>query len=365
MVGRVHLAELRLRDFRNYARLDATFGPGFHLLVGDNGQGKTNLLEAIYLLATLRSFRGVGHAQLIRWGQEGWFVGGRVVSQTTHDIQFYWSPRQRRLAVDDQPVATVTEYLGTVRAVVCCTEDTQLINGPARVRRRFLDLLLSQTVPGYLDQLQRYAQAVRARNALLKQDQPDPTALEAFTREVVRWAEPIMRRRAELVPRLEAVAQQAYSRLAPQPETLRLEYRPSVRGDLALALAGARTREQAAQATLVGPHRDELLVLLDDRPAHQFASQGQQRTLAIALKLAQADYLTAVHGSAPILLLDDVLGELDAHRRARLVPVLDRMQTLPGQVFLTCTEQTGPKELSRPVQRWRIQAGTLQAMQSD
>jgi DNA replication and repair protein RecF len=356
----VHLAELRLRDFRNYARLDVAFEPGFHLLVGDNGQGKTNLLEAIYLLATLRSFRGVGNAQLVRWGQEGWFVGARVVSQTTRDIQIYWSPTQRRVALDNQPVGAVTDYLGVVRAVVFCAEDLQLIKGPARARRRFMDLLLSQSVPGYLECLQRYTQAVRARNALLKQPDPDLTALEAFTSELIRWGEPIIRRRHELVPRLEAVAQQAYSRLAPQAEQIRLEYRPSVRADFAIELAQARVRERQAGTTLLGPHRDELLLLLDQRAADQFASEGQKRTLAIALKLAQADYLTAVHGTAPILLLDDVLGELDAHRRANLLPLLDRMPTAPGQVFMTCTEATWPRELSRPLHRWHIKAGSIQ-----
>src|SRR5436190_7782747 len=165
----VHLAHLRLRDFRNYARLDADFTPGFHLLLGHNAQGKTNVLEAIYLMATLRSFRGVGGAQMVRHGQKGYFAGGKVIAQGGHEIKMYWSAAERSLALDGRPVRKLTDYLGVLRTVVFCTEDLLLVKGPGRARRRFLDLLLSQTHAGYLPLLQRYAQALRSRNALLKQ----------------------------------------------------------------------------------------------------------------------------------------------------------------------------------------------------
>ena len=165
----MHLAHLRLRDFRNYARLDVDFAPGFHLLLGDNAQGKTNILEAIYLMATLRSFRGVGSALMVRHGQRGYFVGGKVVGRGEREIKMFWSLRERKLALDGQPVKKLADYLGTLRTVVFCTEDLQLVKGAARARRRFLDLLLTQTQSGYLALLQRYMRAVRARNALLKQ----------------------------------------------------------------------------------------------------------------------------------------------------------------------------------------------------
>src|SRR6058998_1242868 len=128
----MHLAHLRLRDFRNYGRLDADFSPGFHVLVGDNAQGKTNVLEAIYLMATLRSFRGVGGAQMIRHERAGYFVGGRVVGQGEHEIKMYWSLRERKLSLDGQPVRRLSDYLGVLRVVVFCAEDLQLIEGTAR-----------------------------------------------------------------------------------------------------------------------------------------------------------------------------------------------------------------------------------------
>ena len=132
----MHLAHLRLRDFRNYPRLDADFSPGFHLLLGNNAQGKTNILEAIYLLATLRSFRGVGGAQLVRHGAKGYFVGASVQGVSPHEIKMYWSLAERKLALDGQAVRRLTDYLGTLRAVVFCTEDLQLVKGAARARRR-------------------------------------------------------------------------------------------------------------------------------------------------------------------------------------------------------------------------------------
>src|SRR5437867_9974968 len=145
-------------------RLDAVFSPGFHLLLGDNAQGKTNILEAIYLMATLRSFRGVGGAQMVRHGYTGYFVGGKVVGQGEHEIKMYWSLRERKLSVDSQPVRKLTDYLGVLRTVVFCTEDVNLVKGTARSRRRFMDLLLSQTHSTYLPLLQSYTQALRSRN---------------------------------------------------------------------------------------------------------------------------------------------------------------------------------------------------------
>src|SRR5215467_13450868 len=179
----MHLAHLRLRDFRNYARLDADFSPGFHLLLGDNAQGKTNILEAIYLIATLRSFRGVGGAQLVRHGQKGYFVGSQIVSQGQHETKMYWSVRERSLSLDGRPVRKLTDYLGSLRTVVFCNEDLLLVKGPGRARRRFLDLLLSQTHSTYLPLLQRYTRALRSRNALLKNTILDEMAIESFTRE--------------------------------------------------------------------------------------------------------------------------------------------------------------------------------------
>jgi DNA replication and repair protein RecF len=355
----MHLAHLRLRDFRNYTRLEVDFAPGFHLLLGDNAQGKTNILEAIYLLATLRSFRGVGSAQMVRHGQKGYFVGANVVGQGEHDIKIYWSSRERSLSLDARPVRKLTDYLGVLRTVVFCTEDLHLVKGVARARRRFLDLLLSQTYPAYLPLLQRYTQALRSRNALLKQPVLNSATLDSFSRELVAAGNEIMRLRRELVPRVSPLACLAYRRIANDAEELRLEYQPSVKTDFAVELAQSRRREAAYHSTLIGPHRDDLELLLNGRSAAQFGSEGQKRTLAIACKLAQAEYLSDIHGSPPVLLIDDIMGELDEKRRSGFLPLLERAHQLRGQVFMTATEENWPQELGREVQRWQVQGGGL------
>ncbi len=358
----MHLARLRLRDFRNYARLDAEFAPGFHVLLGRNAQGKTNLLEAIYLAATLRSFRGAGGHQLLRHGQQGYFIGARAVGQATREIGIYWSAAERRLTLDRQKVRRLADYLGTLRAVVFCAEDLQLVKGTARVRRRFMDLLLAQTQPGYLAWLLRYLQAVRSRNAVLKRMPLDEALLEGFTDELVRAGEPIIAARQRLVPQLAPLAQSACQSISSAGETLELSYQPQVRGELRAALEAQRARERVRRATLVGPHLDELMLLLQGRPAATFASEGQKRTLALALKMAQAEFLTGAHGVPPILLIDDVMGELDQSRRAGLLPLLERAQHARGQVFMTCTEESWPRELGRALLRWEVAEGALKAV---
>ena len=358
----MHLAHLRLRDFRNYARLDVDFAPGFHLLLGDNAQGKTNILEAIYLLATLRSFRGVGGAQIIRHGQKGYFAGATVVGQGQHEIKMYWSASERKLSLDEQPVRKLTDYLGVLRVVVFCTEDLQLIKGAARNRRRFIDLLLSQTHPAYLPLLQRYTRALRSRNVLLKQRTVDEAALESFTRELIQLGDQLIQLRRELVPRLSPLARLAYRRISHDAEELRLEYQSSVKKDFGVELAQARQRERTYRSTLIGPHRDDLQFQLNNQSAAHFASEGQKRSLAIALKMAQAEYLTGIHGSPPILLIDDVMGELDAKRRSGFLPLLERAHHTRGQVFMTCTEENWPKELGRELQRWEVKNGTLRLL---
>lgn len=355
----VHLASLRLRDFRNYARADLAIGPGFHLLLGPNAQGKTNLLEAVYLLATLRSFRGVGGAQLVRRESRGYFVGATAVGQGTHELKAYWSPRERRLSVDGHPVRRLADFLGYFRAVIFCTEDLQLVKGAARGRRRFLDLLLSQTQPGYLELLLRYTQVLRHRNALLKHPGGDPAALDSFTAQLVDLGGRLMQARRELLPRLLPLARLAHRRISQDAEELHLEYAPAVRGDFAVELARARPREIALRMTLLGPHRDDLQLLLDGQPAAQFGSEGQKRSLVLALKMAQAEYLAAVHGSMPVLLLDDVMGELDVRRRSGLLPLLQHSHRQGGQVLMTCTEENWPRDLGLDLVRWQVENGTV------
>jgi DNA replication and repair protein RecF len=161
------------------------------------------------------------------------------------------------------------------------------------------------------------------------------------------------------VPKFSPLATLAYRRIAPQEE-LRLEYSPSIKTDFAVELAQAHTRERTYRSTIIGPHRDELELLINDRSAAQFGSEGQKRTLAVALKIAQAEYLTDLHGTPPVLLIDDIMGELDLKRRSGLLPLLERAHRARGQVFMTATEENWPEELGRDVQRWIVRGGMME-----
>lgn len=355
----MHVGQLRLRDFRNYARLDAAFEPGFHLLLGNNAQGKTNILEALYLLATLRSFRGVGGAQIVRHEARGYFIGAEIEGPARHDVKVYWSMAEKRLTLDGAPIRRLTDYFGVLRAVVFCTEDLQLVKGTPRIRRRFMDLLLAQTLPTYLPLLQRYTHALRSRNALLKQRSADVDALGSFSSELVAAGESLIRLRRELIPRLSPLARLAHRRIVGDGEEFRMEYAPNVKADFAVELAQSAGRERSYRTTVVGPHRDDLRLTLDDRSALQFGSEGQKRSVALALKMAQAEYLAGLHGSPPVLLIDDVMGELDVKRRSGFLPLLERVHQGRGQAFMTCTEQNWPEELGARLNRWQVSKGSL------
>jgi DNA replication and repair protein RecF len=162
-----------------------------------------------------------------------------------------------------------------------------------------------------------------------------------------------------LIPKLSPLARLAYRRISNDAEELRIEYLPSVKKDFAVELAQARRRELSYRATLVGPHRDDLQLLQNEKSAAQFGSEGQKRTLATSLKMAQAEYLTGLHGSPPILLIDDIMGELDVKRRSGFLPLLERAHQSRGQVFMTATEENWPSELSRELQKWEVKNGNL------
>ena len=181
----------------------------------------------------------------------------------------------------------------------------------------------------------------------------------------MRVGEEIRRHRRELLPRFAPLVREAYGRISNKAEEFRLEYESSIKNDFAVELAQVRARERAYRSTLIGPHRDELGMFLDERPVAEFGSEGQKRSLAIALKMAQAEYITTLHGSPPILLIDDVMGELDSKRRSGLLPLLERSHQARGQVFMTCTEENWPRELGRELVRWTVKQGSISRSDAD
>ncbi len=350
------LTRLELADYRNYQLVEWETSPGLNVLCGPNAQGKTNLLEAIYLLATTRSYRAASDRELVRW------YDGQVApfSRVRGDVSRAGGPSQievivafaergqarKRFRINGVP-RRPGDVVGQVRAVLFSPEDLGLVAGPPEIRRRHLNSLISQVDRRYFQALARYTRVVTQRNALLKilrEGEGDVDELEYWDRQLVADGALLMRTRAEAVVRLAPLIATRHESISASGEESILQYFPHVACDplapgepedsLARQLAAQRGRDLAAGLSLCGPHRDDLRFLVGDRDIQTHGSRGQQRTTVLAYKLAEADFLEHTSGERPLLLLDDVMSELDAVRRACLGQVI---RDWP-QVFLTTTE---------------------------
>jgi len=354
----VHLFRLTLANFRNYAALDLTLGPGLNLFMGPNGAGKSNLLEAVALLSTGRSPRAGADRELLRHealADPIPFV--RVVGETrsgdqasTIEVvaQFAGDPArdldparrraQKRILVN-RVARRATQLVGLFPTVLFSPTEVELVSGPPVSRRHFLDVLGCQLDPGYLRALQEYQRVLPQRNQLLRlmrEGQAQEDELAFWDERLVTNGARLMAARQGSIRRLEPMALEALHELSDGGEALQLRYLPALGAAdgaeggeeglwverLRAALGASRRRELAAGATLVGPHRDDLALQLDGFDAAVYASRGQQRCLALGLKVAEAGLLEARHGGPPVLLLDDILSELDPERRRRLMGLL-------------------------------------------
>jgi DNA replication and repair protein RecF len=313
------VSKLNLRDFRCFAKLEIEFHPESTCIVGRNAIGKTSLLEAVSVLARLQSPRSNSLSQLIRLGAKGMVVDGYA---SNYHLQFYYSAAKRKLALDAVEQKTSTAYLNIARVVYFGNSDIELIRGSGEVRRRFLDYVGSQLFKNYREIFRAYDKALRLRNRCLKMIPIRPSELAAYTKTLLRYGHQLTALRAFLIERLEPFVVEAFSSISDRGEPLSLRYRPGATDDFERALDQTAIEEARAHTTVAGPHRDDLQMLLFSQPADLFASEGQQRTIAIALKLAQARLLQLESRSNPLLLIDDVFGELDSNRRNRLIAAL-------------------------------------------
>ncbi|MBV8276108.1 MAG: DNA replication/repair protein RecF [Verrucomicrobia bacterium] len=324
------LRNLSIRDFRCFTRFDLDFDPGITCIVGGNALGKTSLLEAVVILTRLQSPRTNSLAPVIRTGAKGLVVDGMVDNR---HMQFYYSPKRRKLALDSVEQKDAHEYLQVARAVFFANTDIDLVRGTGEERRRFLDFLGSQFFRDYRNILRSYDKALRSRNAYLKMTPARPREVAAYTKPLIDLGQQLTELRGSLVRRLEPKAIAAFNLIGERDEQFGLEYHCGSSADFQAALAASAEEEARLRTTLVGPHRDDLLLQLSGQPAAIYASEGQQRTMAIALKVSHARLLESEFGRSPLLLLDDVFGELDIGRRNRL------FATLPagGQRIITTT----------------------------
>ena len=378
------LRELELRHFRNLGIQELRFPPEGVAVIGDNAQGKTNLLEAIYYLESFRSFRGAGDSELTEFAEDVFYLKGYVDGDrpATVSAGFDRKRKKKKVSVDGSDAVRISAALGRLGAVVFSPADVDLVSGGPGLRRRFLDIVLSLNRKGYVESLTAYRKAVAQRNAALKSDLA-PLAVRAWDEALIDSGATVTCLRHEWAAAWSDPFT-AYCAAISGNDPVGMAYRPDLGapGDCPASEDGAFGTEEGAvrdrfrarldgswetdmrrRATTPGPHRDELLLTIasDGRslPARTYGSGGQRRTAALALRLTEAATIRRNRGAEPILLLDDAFAELDEVRSGRIMELLREEGT--GQVILTAPRESDVQLRGPSLPRWRIRAGVIEA----
>lgn len=359
------IRELDLRHYRNYDALSLAPYPGLNVFEGLNAAGKTNILESIFLCALGRSHRTPHDAELLQehepFGSIRLFLDTRGGSRSVR-IELIEGDR-KRVYLDDTQISRTGELMGCLNVVMFSPEDLQLVKeGPAE-RRRFLDMELSQLKPSYYYHLQQYNSALKNRNLLLKEMPIRYDMIELWDEQLAKLGSRIICERALFIRELALIARSLHAEMSDGKETLSVAYEPSVpytneerlMETLQEQLADRLERDIYRGFTSVGPHRDDLTLILNGRDVRIYGSQGQQRTTALSLKLSEIELIRKSSGELPVLLLDDVFSELDGDRQARLLEVVSDCQS-----FVTCThlEEFAHIE-SLSMQVWHVESGIV------
>ena len=363
----MHYLTLRAEGFRNLADLELNFHPRVNWVYGPNGQGKTNLLESMLWLVSGRSQRGARDDDMIRFGSEHFFLAGTLADEGAEELRFQSSFERggrKRIRLNGEEVARLSELVGLTGTVVFGPGDVAIVTGEPERRRSFLDYTLSKTDPSYLRELIRYKRVLKQRNALLKSHYPNRNHLGVWTDRLIESGSRIINSRRQNIGQLSASTAEFYGEIGGGREPLELSYMSPVEGTSEAELAASlRSRLELAEAsellkkrTLEGPHRDDMSIDINAHNARKFASQGQKRSAAVALKLAQAEYLARIRRDPPIVFLDDVFSELDEARRERLCQLVGKNY----QSFLA-TPYPGDMRpnLFAEMQRFRVEAGRI------
>lgn len=380
------ITSLSIRDFRNLARVELALPAAGVVLVGPNGHGKTNFLEAIHYLHTLRSVRGARDADLVRFGAEGFHLGAHLQGAAVDEVRvgFARSAKRKRVLLDGVPCERLADAFGAVPSVLFSPRDVELVAGAPTARRRFLDIALATTSRRYLVALQRYRAALVRRNGALRDAARrgdaaarvavwEPALAEAGARlwcdraRWARWAAPRLAERCAAIGERERVTL-AYQSALEVPDEAR-ESEGAVREALAAALERDRAQDLRRMLTHAGPHRDDLALKLGGRAMRTFASAGQQRTAAIALRLIERETLRDGVGRPPLVLLDDPFAELDVDRARRVLEVMlaggpapsAPDASSPGQVILVVPRGDDVPPAFTALQRLDIRDGALHA----
>lgn len=369
------LERVRLRQYRNFGEQELVLPPAGVAIIGENGAGKTNLLEAIYYLEIFRSFRGAADDQLVRFGADVFHLRGDIRTEDQDlriEAAYELRTRRKRVAVDGAEPEKMGEAIGRIGAVVFSPSDIAVISGGPSERRRFLDIVLSVNEAGYLAALQRYRQLLRNRNAVLKTGRIDPALLSVWDDGLAEAGARVMVWRARWVARHAASYAAKYTAISGGTRSA-LRYAPGVRaiGEPAVEawvrdryradLERCAQRDRERGMTHSGPHRDQLEISFEtsdgDVDLREFGSGGQVRTAAIALRMVEAETIHAARGRDCVVLLDDVFAELDAARSARILEMLEAEER--GQVILTAPKESDVQLRGGRLETWRIAAGKV------
>ena len=345
---KMRIEELKLKNYRNYQEITLHPHPGINLFYGRNGSGKTNLLEAVHYCSLGRSHRISNDSNAVKNGEA--FASASVSVRNSlglREISVRFHPdeiQKKTVLIDQKKIQKFSELMGSLCCVIFSPEDLGLIREGPSLRRRYLDMMISQISRGYFIALQQYKAGLDQRNALIRNLRQNPSAdasvLSAFEQAMAGPAAVIFRERRRITGLLSDIAADTYRRISGTEEEFRLAYHCSVREEdnpeenLCRLLRENREDDVRMGFTSAGPHRDDLTLSLNRNPMKQFASQGQVRTAALAMKLSQMKILRDLSGEEPVLLLDDVMSELDRKRRASLLGEISSFQTL-----ITCTDR--------------------------
>lgn len=360
---RIGVRDVFLEGFRNYDRVTVELAPGFNVLAGKNAQGKTNFLEGLFLLATTRLLRGVRDAEAIGDGRQSATVAAELIDVGTRLEVLLERGVRKRVRLNGLSLPRAADLLGRLPCVCVSSFDMAIVRGEPSERRLFLDLELSSLQPAYLRHLTVYKRALEQRNALLRQLREAPVADELFEpweEQIAEHADPLRRARREYVDRLDAKAREFHGGMGSN-ESLALRYvardELSDKNALVEGLRRARREDSFRSGTGIGPHRDDLAIEVEGRDARLFASQGQQRTAILSIKMSTLEIGREAIGAPPLLLLDDIFSDLDEQRRDLLVQiVLERA----GQAVLTCAEASRGERLLRGAKVFSVEAGRIE-----
>ncbi|HIT81152.1 MAG TPA: DNA replication/repair protein RecF [Candidatus Caccoplasma merdavium] len=334
------LSRLSIVNFKNIAQADLSFSPGLNCFLGNNGMGKTNLLDALYYLSFCKSSTLLVDSQNIRHGEDFFLLQGLYEGEGAVE-EIYCGMKRRQKKVfkrNKKEYDRLADHIGLIPLVMISPADAELIQGGSEERRRFLDMVISQFDKAYLDKLIRYNKALLQRNTLLKQEMTDPALYEIWEEQMAFAATDIYRARKAFLSAFIPVFQEFYDAISGGDEPVGITYVSHIeRGDLRDLLAEVRERDLILGYTSRGVHKDDLEMMLGDYPMKRIGSQGQNKTFLIALKLAQFDYLSRNGHTRPLLLLDDVFDKLDARRMERIIALVS--QDRFGQIFVTDTNR--------------------------